>query len=123
MVAAASSLGLGLVLGSVAGEGDGLVALLRLSGVGAASANLVNNLPAYLALESTAGSPLRVAALLVGVNVGPLITPWASLATLLWRDRLTGLGLEVSWWKFAGLGLLVAPLTVGLAVLALYFFG
>jgi arsenical pump membrane protein len=123
VVASASALGLGSVLGAVAGQGDGLPSLLRLAGVGTALANLVDNLPAYLALESTAGSPLRIATLLIGVNAGPLITPWASLATLLWGERLRSLGVEISWWKFAGLGLVVVPLTVGPATLALYFAG
>ena len=123
VVAAAGSLGLGSLLGAVAGKGDGLLSLLRLTGVGAASANLVDNLPAYLALESTAGSPHRLAALLVGVNAGPLITPWASLATLLWGQRLRALDIPVSWWKFALLGLLVVPLTVGLSVAALWLAG
>jgi arsenical pump membrane protein len=123
VVASASALGLGSVLASVAGQGDGLPTLLRLAGVGTVSANLVDNLPAYLALEPTAGSPLRIAALLIGVNAGPLITPWASLATLLWGERLRSLGVEISWWRFAGLGLVVVPLTVGLATLALYFAG
>ncbi len=123
VIASASALGLGTVLAAVAGRGDGLPALLRLAGVGAVSANLVDNLPAYLALESTAGSPLRIAALLIGVNAGPLITPWASLATLLWGHRLRSLEVEISWWKFAGLGLIVVPLTVGAATLALYFAG
>jgi arsenical pump membrane protein len=123
VVAAASSLGLGAVLGAVAGRGESLPALLRLAGVGAASANAVNNLPAYIALEPTAGSPLRVAALLIGVNAGPLITPWASLATLLWSERLAGLGVSIRWGRFVLLGLLVVPLTVVLAVVALHFAG
>jgi Na+/H+ antiporter NhaD/arsenite permease-like protein len=115
VVGEATSLGLGPVLAGVAGTGEGLVPFLRLSGIGAASANLVDNLPAYLVLEATAGSPGRIAALLIGVNAGPLITPWASLATLLWGARLRSLGVEMSWWRFAGLGLMVVPLTVGLA--------
>jgi Na+/H+ antiporter NhaD/arsenite permease-like protein len=122
-VGAASSAGLGTVLALVAGKGDSLVALLRLAGLGAASSNAVNNLPAYLALEGTGGSPLRIAALLVGVNAGPLITPWASLATLLWGERLRGLDVEVSWRRFMLLGLAVVPLTIVLAVLALYLWG
>ncbi|HEY0374463.1 MAG TPA: ArsB/NhaD family transporter, partial [Amnibacterium sp.] len=63
-------------------------------------------------------SPARLLALLVAVNAGPLITPWASLATLLWHGRLTAMGVRISWWRFAGLGLIAAPLTVGLATLA-----
>ena len=57
--------------------------------------------------------------MLIGVNVGCLVTPWASLATLLWHSRLQALGVEVSWLRFAGLGLLVAPLAVAAAVIAL----
>lgn len=41
---------------------------------GAGLANLTNNLPAYLALETMAPT----VPLLIGVNAGPLITPWAS---------------------------------------------
>lgn len=119
VVATASSLGLGALLGTAAGSGDGFLALLRLSGIGAASSNVVNNLPAYLALEPLAGSPHRIAALLIGVNAGPLITPWASLATLLWRERLKSLDVDVSWGRFIALGFLVVPVTVVLAVLAL----
>jgi arsenical pump membrane protein len=123
VVAAATSNGLAAILTAVAGHGDSLPALLRVAGVGAVSSNAVNNLPAYLALESTAGSPLRIAALLIGVNAGPLITPWASLATLLWGARLRGLGVDISWLRFAALGALVVPLTLVLAVIALYFLG
>jgi arsenical pump membrane protein len=122
VVGAAGALGIGSALATVAGTGESLPALLRLAGTGIVSANLVDNLPAYLALEPTAGSAPRIAALLVGVNAGPLITPWASLATLLWGERLRGLGVQISWWRFVGLGFLVVPLTVGAAVLALYLF-
>ena len=75
------------------------------------AANLLNNLPAYLAVEPSAlDSPVRLAALLVGVNAGPLITPWASLATLLWAGRCRAAGLQVSWLRFAGLGAVLVPL-------------
>jgi Na+/H+ antiporter NhaD/arsenite permease-like protein len=113
------SLGLADLLGAVSGNGSDPLSLLRLAGTGAAGSNLVNNLPAYLALEPVAGDPVRIAALLIGVNAGPLITPWASLATLLWHERVTGLGVEISWWRYAGLGLIVVPVTLALGVLAL----
>jgi Na+/H+ antiporter NhaD/arsenite permease-like protein len=116
---AAGRLGLTAVLDVAAGRGDDPLALLRLAGVGTAAANLGDNLPAYLALEPVAGSPVRLMALLVAVNAGPLITPWASLATLLWHSRLRAMGVEVSWGRFALLGLIGAPLTVAAATLAL----
>ena len=116
---AAHAAGLTAALATVAGEGDDPLALLRVAGVGATSANLVNNLPAYLALEPLADSPQRLVALLVGVNLGPLVTPWASLATLLWHQRLVQLGVEISWARYAVLGAVAAPITVALATLAL----
>ncbi|MGX5682589.1 SLC13 family permease [Schumannella luteola] len=119
VVDAANSLGLVRLVDAVAGTGEGFVDLLRLASTSAVGANAINNLPAYLALEGVASSPHRMAAVLIGVNAGSLITPWASLATMLWHSRLVGLGVEVSWWRYAALGAIVAPLTVVGAVAAL----
>lgn len=119
VVQAGHSLGLALLLETAAGRGEDAASLLRLTASGALGSNLANNLPAYLALEPVAGSPARLAALLIGTNAGPLVTPWASLATLLWHQRLVALGVEISWWRYAGLGLLVVPLTLVPAVLVL----
>ncbi|MDQ0743729.1 arsenical pump membrane protein [Clavibacter sp. B3I6] len=115
---AAQSLGLTAVMAAVSGQGQDAQALFRLAGVATLSANAVDNLPAYLALEPVAGSPERLVAILVGVNAGPLITPWASLATLLWHERLVSMGVHIRWSRYVLLGLVVAPLTVGLAMLA-----
>ena len=119
VVEAGHSLGLTVLLGQAAGSGTDVGALLRLSISGMLGANAVDNVPAYLALEPVAGSPVRLAALLIGVNAGPLITPWASIATLLWHSRLKGLGVEVRWWRYLLLGLIAAPLTVVLATIGL----
>lgn len=118
-VAALEAWGSGAVAAAIAGTGDGPADLLRLAGTGMATANTLDNLPTYLLLESTADSPERLAALLIGVNAGPLITPWASLATLLWHQRLVAAGVELSWRRFCLLGLLAAPLVVGAATFPL----
>lgn len=118
-VGAVEALGAGRVTSVLAGTGDDVVSLWQLAGVGALAANGINNLPAYLALESVADSPARLAALLVGVNAGPLVTPWASLATLLWHDRLAAAGVRVRWSRFIVLGAVIAPLILLLAVLPL----
>ena len=119
VVQAGHSLGLAALLETAAGRSDDAAGLLRLAASGAVGSNLANNLPAYLALEPVAGSPARLAALLIGTNAGPLVTPWASLATLLWHQRLVALGVEISWRRYALLGLLVVPLTLVPAVLVL----
>lgn len=118
-VGALEALGSGRVMSVLAGTGDDLGSLWQLAGVGALVANGINNLPAYLALESVAGSPARLAALLIGVNAGPIVTPWASLATLLWHDRLVAAGIEVRWSRFIALGAVIAPLILLLGVLPL----
>jgi Na+/H+ antiporter NhaD/arsenite permease-like protein len=123
VVEAGHSLGLTALLGQLAGSGSDPLSLLRLSVSGMLGANAVDNLPAYLALEPVAsgssGSSVRLATLLIGVNAGPLITPWASLATLLWHARLTSLDVEIRWSRYLLLGLIAAPLTVVLATLGL----
>lgn len=102
---------------SIAPGNDSLGALFTTSGLGALAANVMNNLPAYLALEPVAHSTATLVALLVGVNAGPLITPWASLATLLWYERLVAAKVDFGWGKYMALGLITAPLTVAVATL------
>ncbi|MDR6970128.1 SLC13 family permease [Leifsonia shinshuensis] len=118
-IEALHSAGLGTIMAVISGTGESPLALLRLSLTGLVGANAIDNLPAYLALEPVATSPARLAALLIGVNAGPLITPWASLATLLWHQRLTSFDVEIRWSRYMLLGLIVAPVTVVLATLAL----
>ncbi|NVM95785.1 SLC13 family permease [Arthrobacter wenxiniae] len=116
---AARQLGAPTLMGALAGHGTGAAALLQLAAAGALGSNLLNNLPAYLLAEPLAGTPQRLAALLIGTNAGPLITPWASLATLLWHERLRRMNVLISWRGYALFGLVVAPLTVLAAVGAL----
>lgn len=118
-MAALESLGSAAVVSVIAGETGGPLELWRMAGTALVAANTVDNLPAYLLLESAAGTPERLGALLVGVNAGPLITPWASLATLLWHERLHAVGVDVPWRRFILWGLIAAPLIVGLSVLPL----
>lgn len=120
LVDAAQVHGLESLVGSVSGQGDDLLGLLQLSALGTLAANGINNLPAYLVLEPVGTSPVRLAALLIGVNLGPLITPYASLATLLWYQKVRALGVTVSWLRFALAGVVVVLLTVPLATLALW---
>lgn len=86
--------------------------LLSLSAVGGVLSNIVNNIPAYLALEPAAITAGSLTALVIGVNVAPIVTPWASLATLLWADQLRRAGIVVPWRSFIMSGLIIAPVAV-----------
>ncbi len=105
--------GLAQLLAGWAGTGEGFGAYLRLAAVAALGANGIDNLPAYLALEPVAdGSPARLVALLIGVDLGPLVTLWASLATLLWRERCAAADVRVPATVFAVRGLVLVPVLI-----------
>ncbi|MGY1695391.1 MULTISPECIES: ArsB/NhaD family transporter [unclassified Geodermatophilus] len=88
--------------------------------VTAVLANLVDNLPATLALLPVAAAvgPGAVLAVLIGVDVGPNLTYTGSLADLLWR-RVLGAGAPTAG-RFAAVGLATVPLTLTAATLALW---
>lgn len=107
------------LVGSVATSGDSTTDALQLGAAGALTSNILNNIPAYLLLEPAAAGPQNLMALLIGTNAGPLVTPWASLATLLWHDQLKRANVPVRWRTFTLLGCVLAPLAAGAALLAL----
>lgn len=93
-----------------------------LAAASAVAANLVDNLPAYLAFERFADGPHELMAVLVGVGAGPLVLPWASLANLLWLDRCRAAGVAVRGRDLAREGWPVALLAVTAGVAALVWF-
>lgn len=115
VVEAAGPRGLDALLAGALGGAPGA---LRTAAAGALASNAVNNLPAFLALERVVPDG-RLTALLVGTDVGPLVLPWASLATLLWADRLRAAGVAVPWRAFVLRGLVLVPLLVLVCTLPL----
>ncbi|WP_330238380.1 SLC13 family permease [Streptomyces sp. NBC_00525] len=113
--------GLHEVLMRALGSDEGLAGLLRTAGVGAGLANVLNNLPAYVAGEAVvpADHHRQLLALLIGVNAGPLVTPWGSLATLLWFERCRWQGTRIGVGRFALTGLVLAVAATGAATCAL----
>jgi arsenical pump membrane protein len=57
--------------------------------------------------------------LLIGTNVGPLVVPWASLATMIWAERCRAAGLRIDWKRYMPASAVVAVLTLAAAVGAL----
>jgi arsenical pump membrane protein len=114
--------GLGKGAGRVLPDGSGLLALLGTAAFAALLANVINNLPAVLALLPLVGGgdPGPVLAVLIGVNLGPNLTYVGSLATLLWRRVLQDHGMDASLRTFTRLGLLTVPATLVAATVALW---
>ena len=104
---------LGLLAGGAAAHlhveallaGGGNLDLLRITAAAAVGANIVNNLPALLVALPHTGAGIW--ALLLGVNVGPLVLVTGTLAALLWQASLKRLDVEVTAAQFARVGIRV----------------
>lgn len=114
--------GLDDALDAVLPDGTGLLPLLAVAGLAALLANLINNLPAVLALVPLAApsGPGAVLAVLLGVNIGPNLTYAGSLATLLWRRIAHRHDHEVSLRRFTLLGLATVPAALVASTVALW---
>ncbi len=88
-------------------RGASLPSLARETGLAALAANLVNNLPALLvALPKLGHRPgPELWAVLLGVNMGPVLLVTGSLASLLWMSTLRRLGVGVGPVDFSRFGL------------------
>ncbi|NEY34110.1 arsenic transporter [Streptomyces sp. PRKS01-65] len=117
--------GLHELLAAAVGDDGGLAGLLRAAAVGAGLSNVLNNLPVYLAGEAAVplGNQDQLLALLIGTNVGPVVTPWASLATLLWYERCHAYGVRVPVTRLLGTGAVLAVSAVAASVAALALTG
>ncbi|MBX6768135.1 MAG: arsenic transporter [Actinomadura rubrobrunea] len=115
--------GLDEAMRGLVGADDGLGGALRAAFAGGGLSNVINNLPAYVAGESAVpvANHDQLLALLIGTNVGPVITPWGSLATLLWFEWCRRWEVRVPMVKFVATGALlaVAGCAAGVVVLLL----
>ncbi|MFI9818047.1 SLC13 family permease [Saccharothrix variisporea] len=113
--------GLTQLVHGLVNSGQGLSGLLHAAATGAGLSNAINNLPAYVTGEAAvpADDRTRLLAVLIGTNAGPIITPWASLATLLWYERCQSAGVTVSLRKLVSHGAIAAVAATTAAVLAL----
>lgn len=101
-------------------------ALLVGVAVSATGSNVVNNVPMALlsipAIERANG-PVREAlayATLVGCNIGPTLTTYGSLATMLWLTLVRRRGLDISTRAYLRVGLLATPPILATATAALW---
>lgn len=113
--------GLAELMTAIIGTDPGVAGALRAAGAGAGLSNVINNLPAYTAGEAVVPLPNddQLLALLIGTNVGPIVTPWASLATLLCLESCRLHGVRVGMRRFILIGLGLATLGTAASVTAL----
>jgi arsenical pump membrane protein len=100
--------GLGSLLADVIGTESGPPGVAKAATLGAVLSNAVNNLPAYVAGEAVVGNSDQLLGLLIATNVGPLVTPWASLAIILWHERCRAGQVPIPWGRFVATGTVTA---------------
>jgi arsenical pump membrane protein len=112
---------LGPLVAALVSSSGGASGTFRAAATGAVLANVVNNLPAYVAGEAVipVANHAQLLGLLIGVNVGPVVTPWGSLATMLWLERCRAAGVAISLRRFMLGGACLAVAATGLSVAAL----
>ncbi|RPA60011.1 arsenic transporter [Gordonia oryzae] len=102
-------------------DGNSLWALLAVATLAAVAANVLNNLPAtLLLLPMVAHDPGLALAMLLGVNIGPNLAYFGSLANLLWRDVMRRHTIAPPTRRYVLLGTLTVPPTLIAAVVALW---
>jgi arsenical pump membrane protein len=113
-----SRFGLSDLMHGLIGTDSGAAGALRAAAAGAGLSDLANNLPAYTAGEAVipAGNHTQLLALLIGTNTGAIVTPWASLATLLCLEFCRTHSVRVPLTRFTLTGLLLAVVATGAAV-------
>ncbi|WP_280260356.1 SLC13 family permease [Nocardia abscessus] len=117
--------GLGDVMHTVIGTDPGTSGAFRAAAAGAGLSNIANNLPAYTAGEAVipAQNGDQLLALLIGTNVGPIVTPWGSLATLLCLEFCRSHDVRVPMTRFVLTGFVLAMIATAGAVAALLVLG
>jgi arsenical pump membrane protein len=83
---------------------------------------LMNNMPTIMVMDIALehiGNDAMIYANIIGCNLGPKMTPFGSLATLLWLHSLEKKGIQISFWNYTKFGLLITPPVLLLVLLAL----
>jgi len=102
---------LSLILKDLSARGDA-VAIVGTGFISAFLSAIMNNMPTVMimdiALKDIPNHALAYANI-IGCNLGPKMTPFGSLATLLWLHVLSKKGVKIGFWQYSKFGLLVTP--------------
>ncbi|MDQ7061485.1 MAG: arsenic transporter [Sulfurimonas sp.] len=100
-----------LVLQDLVTRGD-FIAVIGTGFIAAFLSAFMNNMPTIMimdiALQDIDNMKL-VYANIIGCNLGPKMTPFGSLATLLWLHVLAQKGVKIGFWQYSKFGLIVTP--------------
>jgi arsenical pump membrane protein len=83
---------------------------------------IMNNMPTVMMMDialKNVGSDMMVYANIIGCNLGPKMTPFGSLATLLWLHILAKKGIKIGFWQYSKFVLIVTPIVLFVTLLSL----
>ncbi|WP_418184897.1 arsenic transporter [Aliarcobacter vitoriensis] len=108
------------ILHFLALQGD-TIAVVGTGFISAILSAVMNNLPTIMIMDialKDIGNSSMIYANIIGCNLGPKMTPFGSLATLLWLYVLSKKGVKISFWQYSKFGLIVTPPVLILVLLS-----
>jgi len=112
-----------IVLQDLATRGDA-IAIVGTGFIAAILSAIMNNMPTVMIMDialADVGNQALAYANIIGCNLGPKMTPFGSLATLLWLHVLSQKGVKIGFWQYSKFGLIVTPPVLLVVLLALAY--
>ncbi len=110
-----------IILKDLSTRGD-TIAILGTGFLSAFLSAIMNNMPTVMIMDiALVDIPNKALAYanIIGCNLGPKMTPFGSLATLLWLHVLAKKGIHISFAQYSKFGLLITPPVLLVVLLAL----
>ena len=110
-----------IILKDLSTRGD-TIAILGTGFLSALLSAVMNNMPTVMIMDiALVDMPNKALAYanIIGCNLGPKMTPFGSLATLLWLHVLAKKGIHISFAQYSKFGLLITPPVLLVVLLAL----
>ena len=112
---------LAVVLKDLSTRGD-TISVVGTGFISAFLSAIMNNMPTIMIMDISlqdVGNNALAYANIIGCNLGPKMTPFGSLATLLWLHVLAQKGVKIGFWQYSKFGLLVTPPVLLVVLLSL----
>ncbi len=109
-----------IILKDLALQGN-TIAVLGTGFIAAFLSAIMNNMPTVMIMDIALrdiGNQAMIYANIIGCNLGPKMTPFGSLATLLWLHVLAKKGVKISFIKYSKFGLIITPPVLFIVLLA-----
>lgn len=112
---------LAIILKDLSLRGD-TIAVLGTGFIAAFLSAIMNNMPTIMIMDIALNdiqNQAMIYANIVGCNLGPKMTPFGSLATLLWLHVLAKKGVKISFAQYSKFGLIITPPVLFIVLLAI----